>query len=367
MADKEETSFTGEKDMELEALGFGDGFREKFIQAKRPDCSPARVTAVDRDSYLVRNADGEVRGELAGNFMFTARSAAEFPCVGDWVCVQYHDGGAFAVIHDVLPRSSFLCRKTSGKAVDYQAIAANIDAAFILQSCDGNFNIHRLERYIVMAHDGHVEPRLVLTKCDLVDPGELDRLIAAVRNSQIDCAILPVSNRTGRGLEELRRMLEAGKTYCLLGSSGVGKTTTLNQLIGQTRFDTRQVREYDGKGRHTTTRRQLIVLEQGAMLIDTPGMRELGTIGMSAGIDKSFSDVAELAAGCRFSDCTHTGEKGCMLLAALQDGRLSRARYDSYRKLAGESEYHEMTYVERRKKDRAFGRFIKSSLKQKKD
>jgi ribosome biogenesis GTPase len=351
--------------MELEELGFTDWYREKQTHVKRLDCSPARVTAVDRDSYLVRNENGEVRCELAGNFMFTAQSGEDLPCVGDWTCVQYYNDGTFAIIYELLPRRSLLRRKTSGRAIDYQIIAANIDVAFILQSCDTNFNIHRLERYLVMVNDGKVEPRLLLTKCDLANAQELHRLISVVREAHIDCPILPISNRTGAGIGELRQMLEAGKTYCLLGSSGVGKTTTLNQLIGQAIYDTQQVRDYDGKGRHTTARRQLIVLEQGALVIDTPGMRELGTIGMSSGIDQSFSDIAELSLGCRFTDCTHTTESGCLLLAALQDGQLSKDRYDSYLKLISESEYHEMSYVEKRKKDREFGRFIKSSLKQK--
>jgi ribosome biogenesis GTPase len=350
--------------MELDALGFDDWYREKLTQGRSPDWTPARVTAVDRDSYLIMNGSSEVRSELAGNFMFNAQSGMDMPCVGDWVYVQYYDAGTFAVIYDLFPRKSLLRRKMSGKTIDYQMIAANIDAAFILQSCDANFNIHRLERYLVMVNDGHIGPRLVLTKSDLVDSQELQRLVSVVREARIKCPIIPISNTTGAGLEDLRRMLEAGKTYCLLGSSGVGKTTTLNQLIGQSLLDTQAVRDFDGKGRHTTTRRQLIVLEQGAMLIDTPGMRELGTIGMSSGIDQSFIDIAEMSMSCRFTDCTHTIEDGCALLAALLDGQLSKARYDSYLKLNSESEYHEMSYVEKRKKDREFGRFIKTVSKQ---
>ncbi|MCL5254781.1 MAG: ribosome small subunit-dependent GTPase A [Gammaproteobacteria bacterium] len=350
--------------MELNALGFDEWYREKLTQAKSPEWTPARVTAVDRDSYLIRNGDSDVRSELAGNFLFTAQSGMDMPCVGDWVFAQFYDKGTFAVIYDLFPRKSLLRRKMSGKTIDYQVIAANIDVAFILQSCDANFNIHRLERYLVMVNDGKIQSWLVLTKCDLVDPQELQRLMAVVREARIDCPIIPISNRTGFGLEELRGRLESGKTYCLLGSSGVGKTTTINQLIGQAVFDTQTVRDFDGKGRHTTTRRQLIVLEQGALLIDTPGMRELGTIGMSSGIDQSFIDIAEISMGCRFSDCTHTTEDGCALLAAVRDEILSKDRYDSYMKLMGESDYHEMSYVEKRRKDKEFGKFIKTVSKQ---
>jgi ribosome biogenesis GTPase / thiamine phosphate phosphatase len=349
--------------MELEKLGFDEWFREKQTHLQRTDCQPARVSAVDRDSYLIQNENGEARAELAGNFLFNLESGMDMPCVGDWVNVQYFDAGTFAVIYEVFPRKSLLRRKTSGKTIDYQAIAANIDAAFIVQSCDANFNIHRLERYIVMANDGRVEPRILLNKCDLVDSAELDRLISVVHKARIECPILPISNRLGIGIDEMRQMLEAGKTYCLLGSSGVGKTTLLNRLIGRDEFETQEVREFDNKGRHTTTRRQLITLDGGAMLVDTPGMRELGTIGMSSGIDQSFSDAAELALDCRYSDCTHTTEEGCALLTAVQDGRLSQERYDSYLKLIGESNFHEMSYAEKRKKDKDFGRYIKTVKK----
>ncbi len=349
--------------MDLEALGFDEYYRQKLAQARNPEWTPARVTAVDRDSYLIRNANGEVRAELAGNLLFSAQSAVDLPCVGDWVFAQFYDAGAFAIIYDLFPRKSLLRRKTQGKTVDYQMIAANIDTAFILQSCDANFNIHRLERYLVMVNDGQVEPRLVLTKSDLVQAQGLQRLVAAVREARIDCPILPISNNTSAGLAELREMLQPGKTYCLLGSSGVGKTTTLNQLVGQAQFNTQAVREYDGKGVHTTTRRQLIILEGGAMLIDTPGMRELGALGMSSGIDQSFIDIAEMSTACRFSDCTHTSEAGCALLGALQDGTLSRDRYESYLKLSGESNYHEMSYLEKRKKEKDFGKFVKNVKK----
>jgi ribosome biogenesis GTPase len=350
--------------MNLKQLGFDDWFEEKQTRLLRSDCRPARISAVDRDSYLIRNESGEVRAELTGKFLFNANSGMEMPCVGDWVSVMYCNEGTFAVINDLLPRKTFLRRKTSGRAIDIQIIAANIDTAFILQSCDANFNIHRLERYLVMVNDGRIKPHLLLTKCDLMNASELDHLVSAVRQAHIDCPIHSISNRSGAGIAELRQMLEAGKTYCLLGSSGVGKTTTLNQLIGHEQFDTREVRDYDGKGRHTTTRRQLILMEQGAMVIDTPGMRELGTIGMGEGVDQSFLDITDLSSDCRFADCSHTSEEGCALLAALRDGRLSQERYDSYLKLSSESDFHEMSYVERRKKDKDFGRFIKTAKKQ---
>lgn len=353
--------------MELEKLGFSTWFQDYFAKEMNKKAgSPARITAVDRESYLIRNENHELRAELAGNLLFDVNSSMDLPCVGDWVIAQTYDDDTFAIISDVFPRKTVLRRKSSGRSVDYQAIAANIDTAFIVQTCDANLNIHRFERYLVMVNDGHVKPVILLTKSDLVNINEMNQMVELVHRANIQCPVLPISNKTGAGLDELHEYLEAGKTYCLLGSSGVGKTTLLNHLLGEDVFDTREVRPYDGKGRHTTSRRQLTLLDNGAMLIDTPGMRELGTIGMAGGIDQSFAEAAELALECRFTNCSHTREEGCALLAALEDGRLSRERYDSFMKLGSESSFHEMTYLEKRRKDKDFGRYIKQVKKQQK-
>lgn len=349
--------------MELKTLGFDQWFQEKRAEALRPDCAVARVTAVQRDSYLVRNETSEVFAELAGSFAFSADSSTDLPSVGDWALVQYHNAGTFAIIHGLLPRKSFLRRKTPGRKIDYQMIAVNIDFALIVQSCDVDFNLRRLERYLVMVHEGRIEPVLLLTKSDLVGPEELEQRIAEVRGANITCKVLPLSNVTEFGLDQVRQLLESGKTYCLVGSSGVGKTTLLNHILGQDVFETNTVRASDGKGKHTTTKRQLIVLDSGAMLIDTPGMRELGNIGVSSGLEESFSDIWGLAKTCRFANCTHTQEKGCALLAAIEDGVLQAHRYQSYMKLMKESEYNELSYVEKRRKDKNFGKLVKTVMK----
>jgi len=348
--------------MQLSDLGFDQWFYEQQEGLQRPDCTVARVTAVNRDNYLVRNASSEVLAEPAGVLFFSAGSSTDIPCVGDWVLVRYHNSDTFAIIHGVFPRKSVLKRKTPGKKIDQQLIASNIDLAF--QSCDADFSLRRLERYLVMSSDGQIEPLLLLTKIDLVTPEEVETRIAEIRKASISCRVIPVSNETGSGLDLVHSVLERGKTYCLLGSSGVGKTTLLNHLLGQPLFETNTVRARDGKGRHTTARRQLIVLDQGAMLIDTPGMRELGTVGVSDAVDESFSEVAELATRCRFSDCTHTCEAGCALLEAIRNGELAPDRYESYLKLMKEAERHQMSYVEKRRKDRKLGQFFKTAKKQ---
>ena len=349
--------------MELRTLGFDQWFQDKRSEARRPDCNVARVTAVHRDSCLVRNENGEVLAEPAGSFVYSAESSIDLPSVGDWALVQYHNADTFAIIHGLLPRKSFLRRKTPGKKINYQMIAVNIDSALIVQSCDFDFNLRRLERYLVMVNEGQVEPVLLLTKSDLVSAEKLEQRISEVRQANIKCRVLPLSNVTGFGLDQVRQLLEPGKTYCLVGSSGVGKTTLLNHIIGRDLFETNTVRASDGKGRHTTAQRQLIVLDNGAMLIDTPGMRELGNIGVSSGLEESFSDIWSLSKNCRFANCAHTQEVGCALLTAIENGALRADRYQSYLKLMKESEYHELSYIERRRKDKKFGQFIKSALK----
>jgi ribosome biogenesis GTPase len=350
--------------MELTSLGFNAWFLEKRESLQRPDCSVARVVEVNRDRYIVKNGPAEIPAELTGNLMYSAESAMDLPTVGDWVLVQLHNDSSLAIIHAVFPRKSFLRRKASGRKIDYQMIAGNIDTALIVQSCDLDFNVRRLERYLVMVSEGKIEPVLLLTKSDLVPPEKVAEQIAEIRQSNIPCPVIPLSNITGSGQDQLRQLLSSGKTYCLLGSSGVGKTTLLNHLLGEDLFETKTVREHDGKGRHTTTRRQLIVLSGGAMLIDTPGMRELGNIGAGQGIEGSFADITELARECRFADCTHTAETGCALLAAIAKGELCEERFQNYKKLLKESGFYSMSYVEKRQKDKKFGKFIKSALKQ---
>ncbi|MBU1236822.1 MAG: ribosome small subunit-dependent GTPase A [Gammaproteobacteria bacterium] len=327
-----------------------------------PGESIARVTAVDRDQYLIRNAESEVPAKLTGRALYACESSADMPCVGDWVRVKYQDSGAHASILDVLPRQSFLRRKRPGDNVEFQMIAANIDVAFIVQSCHFDFNVRRLERYLVMTSEGHIEPVVLLTKTDLVSPEALEQLVSLIRHAGIGARIIALSNVSGTGVDETRELIQPGKTYCLLGSSGVGKTTLINRLVGDSGLATGAV-SHSGEGRHTTTRRQLIVLEHGGLLIDMPGMRELGMLGVSEGVDASFADVQAHSANCRFADCTHTSEPGCAIQSAIAQGELDPAHFQNYLKLKKESAFHDMSHLEKRKKDRAFGKLVRSVTK----
>jgi ribosome biogenesis GTPase len=324
------------------------------------------VVAVDREQYVVQHEGGVIPAEITGKLMFAAASPLDFPTVGDWVQAQLLDDGGFAIIHAVLPRRSLLKRKTPGKRVEYQLIGANIDTALIMQSIDCNFSLNRLERYLVMAQQENIHPVFLLSKSDLASRNQVDEITSGVRTRFEDLTIGLLSCHDASGLEEIKSLLQPAKTYCLLGTSGVGKTTLINCLLEKEWFATQQVREKDGKGRHTTTRRQLIMLPGGAMLVDTPGMRELGNIDVEYGIAEVFDDIVQLAEECRYGNCTHTHEKGCAVLEALANGTITQGHHQNYLKLCKESEFNRMSYLEKKQRDKQFGKMVKSILKNKK-
>jgi ribosome biogenesis GTPase len=236
-----------------------------------------------------------------------------------------------------------------------------------MQSVEFDFNLNRLERYLVMTNESHIEPVILLSKRDLISDEELEKVINEIKNTNPDYKVIAFSSQTGEGLKDIQNLLQRGKTYCLLGSSGVGKTTLINKLVGDDKFATRSIREKDGKGRHVTARRQLVILDKGGLIIDTPGMRELGNIGVETGLDKTFADIAAFAQECRFQDCTHTEEPGCAVKLAVKNGKLPAQRYQNYLKIRKESQFHAMSYVERRNRDKKFGKMVKSVMKDKKE
>ena len=352
--------------MKIEQLGFNKWFFDEIDPTKLIDHQIARVITVNKDSYTIDNGKGEVSAEVTGKLLFSADSPLDYPATGDWVFAKYFDNDSFAIISEIVPRKSILKRKTSGKKIEFQLIATNIDTGLIVQSLDNNYNLRRLERYLVMIIQSNIQPVVLLSKSDLLPVGEIDKKVDEIHALYPDIRVLPFSNEDNTNLKHVKELLVPKKTYCLLGSSGVGKTTLINNLLDGMRLKTHSVREKDGKGRHITTRRQLIKLKNGAMIIDTPGMRELGNFSVDTGIYGTFDEITELSNQCRYNDCSHTQEQGCSILAALKDGIISQERYQSFIKLNKESAFYEMSYLDKKRKDKKFGKFVKSVLKEKK-
>jgi ribosome biogenesis GTPase len=349
--------------MQLSELGFNNWFYEKLDPIKLDSYKIARVIAVDKESFIICSENYEGRAELTGKLMYSAQTPIDYPTVGDWVYSQCFDENSVAIIHEVLPRKSILSRKVAGKKVEYQLIAANVDTAFLMQSLDANFNLRRLERYMVMTLESKIRPIVLLSKSDLMSPDEVQEKISEIHQSFPEVLVSSFSNLTSSGADAVRTLLSQGETFCLLGSSGVGKTTLLNNLIGDELYYTKTVRASDSKGRHSTTRRQLILLDGGAIIIDTPGMRELGVVSVGIGIDETFNEISELSAQCQFFDCSHTHEKGCSVLDAVENGSIPEKRYQNYIKMIKESQHHTKTYLEKRRDDKAFGKMIKTFKK----
>jgi len=351
----------------IEKLGFGKWFLDNVDPMDLNRFDIARVMTVHKESYTINNGENDVFAELIGKMVFNAASPIDYPVVGDWVFATFYDENTFSIIHNVLPRKSLLKRKTPGKKIDFQLIAANIDVAFIVQSLDTNFNLRRLERYLVMVKESNINPIVLLSKSDLLGTKDIENRVTEIHKIMPFLHVQPFSNENESGLKNIKDLLAPRQTYCLLGSSGVGKTTLLNNLIGESIFTTKTVREKDNKGRHATTYRQLIMLDCEAMLIDTPGMRELGNFSVETGIDETFSEITELSKRCQFNDCNHVNEKGCAVIEAVENGQVPEKRYQNYIKIKKESIYNEMSYLEKKQKDKQFGKFIKSVMKQKRN
>jgi ribosome biogenesis GTPase len=351
--------------MTLKDLGYNDAIEEYIQNNALSDFTVGRVVREDRERYIVSAGEDEYDCEITGNLRFSAVTRADFPAVGDWVAMIVYDSD-MAIIHKVFPRETLLERQAPGKPGEKQIIASNIDSALIIQSIDNNFNINRLERYLTICFDSGIKPVLVISKIDLATGMEIESVKRNLYLRRKKIRTIMISNTTLSGLDQILTLLEKGKTYCVVGSSGVGKSTLINNLLKKNVLKTGSISESTNKGKHITSHRELFVLENGAIIIDTPGMKELGVTDNKNGIETTFEDIFNLTLQCKFTDCTHISEAGCAILEALERGEIDKKTLENYRKIQRDQQRFQTTIAERHKRDIKFGRYAKSVMKEKK-
>jgi ribosome biogenesis GTPase len=345
--------------MNLLDLGLNNDLTAYLRDNQLSNFSIGRVTQEHRERYIVSDGENEYEAEITGNLRFSATSRADFPAVGDWVTMTIYDSDQ-AIIHKILPRKSVLERQAVGKFGEIQIISANIDVAFIIQAINNNFSINRLERYLTICYSANIEPVLVISKIDLSTEKEIQDAISNLEKRDKKVKYILLSNITLKGLDQILNFIQTGRTYCVVGSSGVGKSTLINNLLKKNILKTGQLSHSTNKGRHVTDHRELFVLENGGIIIDTPGMRELGMIDNSEGIKTTFQEIFDISFKCKFPDCTHINETGCAVIEALNNGTIDRESYDNYQKIHKEQERFQTTLAEKRKKDKVFGKIIKN-------
>lgn len=345
--------------MNINDLGFTADLAAYLEENHLSDFSVGRVTQEHRERYVVSDGDKEYEAEITGNLRFSANSRTDFPAVGDWITMTVYDSEQ-VIIHKILPRKSVLERQAVCKPGEIQIISTNIDAAFIIQAINNNFSINRLERYLTICYSANIEPVLVISKIDLSTEKEIQDAINHLekRNRRIKCILL--SNMTLQGIDQVLDFIQKGKTYCVIGSSGVGKSTLINNLLKKNILKTGQISLSTNKGRHVTDHRELFVMENGGIIIDTPGMRELGIADSANGLETTFDLIVSLSQKCRFKDCTHTNEIGCNVIASVNNGEIDKDSYDNYNRLQREKAHYESTIAEKRKKDKVFGKLLKN-------
>ncbi len=349
--------------MKLEDFGYNEEIEKIRIENNCKDFEIGRVIAEHRERYMVKSEKGEIEAEITGNLRFSAEGHEDFPTVGDWVALTIY-GDDFSIIHKVLPRFSLISRRASGEFGQKQIIAANVDFALLIQAIDGDFNINRLERYLTICYSSKVNPIIVLTKIDLLNGQTVDDIIESIKKRITNAPVIALSNKNKEGYDAIENIIVKGKTYCMLGSSGVGKSTLLNNLLGREKMKTESISKSTSKGRHTTTHRELIVLDNGGIIIDNPGIREVGIVDSNGGLENTFDKIFALSLNCRYRDCTHTNEIGCSVLEAVEKGEIDNDSYISYMKIKREKEFFESSVAERRKKDKDFGKMLKNYKKE---
>ena len=326
--------------MHLESIGWNSFFEEHFQPYRADGFSVGRVAVEHKERYELYSEAGELWAEVTGKFRFGAESREEFPAVGDWVVIHAIPEERFATIHAVLPRRTKFSRKVAGEKTEEQVLVANVDLVFIVSGLDDDFNLRRIERYLLLTKQSGAEPAILLNKADLCD--DIPARIDDIRSVAPEIRTVVLSALFDKEMDELPSLIERGQTAALLGSSGVGKSTIINRLLGSDIQSTRDVSGFLSKGRHTTTRRELFILPNGGLLMDTPGMRELQLWSGEESLGSSFEDVESLARECRFRDCRHDSEPGCAVQAALAEGRLDAGRFRNYLKMQKEIRYLEL-------------------------
>ncbi|MBI3879854.1 MAG: ribosome small subunit-dependent GTPase A [Verrucomicrobia bacterium] len=333
--------------MDLASLGWSDFFAANFAGHREQGLLPARVVTEDKLHYTVVGETGDMIAVIAGKMLHHRGANAALPKVGDWVAIAPQPGENKAVIHAVLPRRTHLTRKETGRESTEQVLATNMDTAFVVQALDVTFNLRRMERFLVMVHDGGAQPVVVLNKADLC--AEVDARVAEAHAAAGNTPVIVVSAKTRKGIGQLREFIKPGETVVFIGTSGVGKSSLINRLNGEATQPTLEVRASDSKGRHSTTWRELIPLPAGGLVIDTPGMREFHMGFADEGIDEAFPDLMALGAGCKFRDCSHQNEPGCAVKAAVESGTVPRARYESFLKLQ-----RELAFIAEQRKEHTY-------------